>query len=251
MKRDFTFSIIGVGRFGFFWGKQISDYFPVRFFDVDEKNKREAEDYGNWCSLETCLQSDYIFLTIPIRQIEIFLRENAHRIKSGSVVIDCASVKMNVVRWLEKYLPEDVHFAASHPLFGPDSAKYNLRNHTITLQPGKIPYDRYKVLVDLFTKEMGLKTLNVSAKAHDKMMAYNLSLIHHLGRTFHRMQIARLPLIMANLERMNHISRIAANDTEELFQDFYRFNPFAETVRDDFLKNFDAITDDFLVPVLE
>ncbi|MCB0292985.1 MAG: hypothetical protein KDH97_22210, partial [Calditrichaeota bacterium] len=82
------------------------------------------------------------------------------------------------------------------------------------------------------------RVLNISADEHDRMMAYNLSLIHHLGRTFHKMQIGKLPLIMANLERMNHISRIAANDTEELFQDFYRFNPYAARVRDDFMENF-------------
>lgn len=246
MESEFTFSIIGTGRFGSFWGTQLNRFFPVLCFDENADRNREEISCGQWATLEECLACDYVFLTIPIRRIEDFLKKNAQLFRPGSVVIDCASVKMCVVEWFHQYLPQSVNFAASHPLFGPDSARYSLKNHVITLQPGRLPYVRYKVLVDLFSREMGLRVLNISAEEHDRMMAYNLSLIHHLGRTFHHMQISRLPLIMANLERMNHISRIAANDTEELFQDFYRFNPFAEKIRDDFLENFSAVTDRFL-----
>ncbi|MCB0305036.1 MAG: prephenate dehydrogenase [Calditrichaeota bacterium] len=232
------FAVIGVGRFGAFWGRELSRFFPVSFYDVDAGRAAQVAPYGRWESLETCLQKDYIFLTIPIRRLEDFLKQHGDAIRAGSVVLDCASVKLAVQEWFTAHLPESVYYAASHPLFGPDSARNSLANHTITLQPGRIPFQQYDLLAELFTHRMGLRVLNISAEEHDRMMAYNLSLIHHLGRTFHKMQIGKLPLIMANLERMNHISRIAANDTEELFQDFYRFNPYAARVRDDFMENF-------------
>ncbi len=239
-------SIIGCGRFGSFWGKHISRFYKTSFYDLDESRKERVEPHGDWLPLEECLAKDYIFLTIPIRQMPIFLKENSALFRPGSIVVDCASVKMAVVDWFEQYLPDTVFYAASHPLFGPDSAKDGLQGQAITLQPVRIPFRNYNLLVKLFSEKMALQVLNISAHEHDRLMAWNLSLIHHLGRTFYGMQIAKLPLMMYNLSHMNRIARIAANDTEELFQDFYLFNPFAEMVRDQFLESFNRISETFL-----
>ena len=159
----------------------------------------------------------------------------------GTTLIDCASVKIAVVEWFRKFLPETVYYVASHPLFGPDSGTGGIAGQKITLSPGRIPFQKYRFLVELFDR-MGLLVVSITPEEHDKLMAYNLSLIHHLGRTFHDMQIDKLSLVMANLEHMNWISRVASNDSLELFQDFYRYNPFAEVVRDNFLSNFHKIS---------
>ncbi len=236
-----TFSVIGAGRFGSFWGMHLSRRVPVSFFDRDARRRESIAPPAKWAALETCLTCDYVFLTIPIRHIAGFLQKNAAKFPAGTVVIDCASVKIAVEEWFRNYLPPHVHFVASHPLFGPDSAAGGIAGHTITLCPGRIPFRKYRYLVDLFYK-MKLQVISMSPEEHDKLMAYNLSLIHHLGRTFHYMQIDKLSLVMANLDKMNWISRVAANDSMELFQDFYRYNPFAEVVRDNFLANFHKIS---------
>jgi prephenate dehydrogenase len=235
------FSIIGLGRFGSFWAKHLSRFYKTSFYDINEEKKTGVEQYGEWASLKENLAKDFIFLTIPIRRLAEFLKENRSRFRPGSVVIDCASVKMAVVDWFEQYLPGNVFYAASHPLFGPDSARNGLQGQSITLQPVRIPFQKYHLLVELFSEKMGLQVLNLPAEEHDRLMAWNLSLIHHLGRTFHAMQISKLPLMMYNLSHMNRIAGIAANDTEELFQDFYRFNPFAAQIRDRFLECFKMI----------
>ncbi len=236
-----TFSVIGTGRFGSFWGKHLSKFVPVQFYDADISRKPDVVKTGKWASLDKCLQTDVIFLTIPIREIAGFLKENANQIRPGATVIDCASVKIAVEEWFRDHLPENVHYVASHPLFGPDSGSKGIAGQKITLCPGRIPFRNYRYLVDLFYK-MQLQVISMSPEEHDKLMAYNLSLIHHLGRTFHYMQIDKLSLVMANLDKMNWISRVASNDSMELFQDFYRYNPFAEVVRDNFLSNFHKIS---------
>lgn len=246
-EKPIEFSIVGSGRFGTFWGTHLSRFYQTSFYDINPDAQEKIAPHGAWASLEESLSKDFIFLTIPIRRLAGFLKENGSLFRPGSVVIDCASVKMAVVDWFEQYLPDNVFYAASHPLFGPDSARHGLAGQSITLQPIRIPFQRYQVLVDLFSEKMELQVLNMPAHEHDRLMAWNLSLIHHLGRTFHAMQISKTPLMMYNLSHMNRIARIAANDTEELFQDFYLFNPYAEMIRDRFLKSFNRISKDFQI----
>jgi prephenate dehydrogenase len=241
--KTIEFAIIGAGRFGAFWGRHLSQYYPVYFYDNDATRKSVVEPYGAWSSLEECLEKPFIFLSIPIRRIEGFLKEHTGNFKPGTVLIDCASVKMVVIDWFQQHLPGEIYFTASHPLFGPDSAKNGLSEHTITLIPGRIPFRHYTTLVDLFAERMRLRVLNITAEEHDRLMAYNLTLIHHLGRTFQDMQISQLALKMASLSKLNHIARVTMNDSEELFYDFHYFNPFAKRVEEKFIRSFNNISD--------
>lgn len=245
-KKHIEISIIGSGRFGLFWGAHLNMHHPVYFYDVDESKRDRIHDIsGNliatWESLEVCLSKDYIFLTIPIGRMATFLQENALKINAGSVLVDCASVKEPVIDWFAKYLPEEIYYAASHPLFGPDSARDGLEGHIIALIPGRIPYRNYQMLVHLFSDLMNLTVLNLTPQEHDKLMAYNLSLVHHLGRTFHNMQIFKLPLMMSSLKNLNQISQIVMNDSQELFEDFYRYNAYSEEISIKFLDHFRKI----------
>lgn len=240
------FSVVGAGRFGLFWGEQLSKHFKVVFYDREDSRRTLTEPGVRWESLEYCLANDFVFLTIPIRQIAVFLQEHREKFTPGTVIIDCASVKMAVAKWFREMLPAGVYYMNTHPLFGPDSARDGLADHAIAVMPGRIPYRQFALLINLFSRKMKLRILNLSAKEHDRLMAYNLSLIHHLGRTFHEMRIRQLPLMMTAIEEMDHISRVVMNDTEELFQDFYRFNPYSETVEREFMESFQKIRESIL-----
>ena len=231
-------SVIGLGRFGTFWANHLSRFYgyDINLKSIDENSKIQISD------LETSLSKDIIFLTIPISKMESFIKENSHLLRKKSVVVDCASVKQCVVNWLENYIPNDVYFASCHPLFGPDSAKLGLKDKQISLIPGNIPYQKYKQIVDIFSDDLDLNILNISAEKHDELMAYNLSLIHHLGRTFHKMEIFKLPLLMAGLEKLNHISEVVMNDSDELFNDFYKYNKFAKNIKSNFIDSFNSLT---------
>ena len=234
-------SIIGAGRFGYFWGRHLSKNYPLSFYDINQERQKEIQKIGQWESLEDCLKKKYIFLTIPIRQLKGFLKKHAGRIEPGSTVIDCASVKVPVMRWFRKYLPPNIYYVASHPLFGPDSAKIKLGGQTIVLMPGKVPYHQYQFLVDLFTKSLELQVFNMTAEEHDKLMAYNLNLVHYLGRVLDDLGIPRVSLMMSSLAKLNEIVSVVMNDTTELFLDFYQFNPYAKKIHKQWLKSFDKI----------
>ena len=237
-------AVIGAGRFGSFWAQHISQHYPVYVYDRDQDRQAAVREFSHWTELPVCLQKSYIFLTIPIRQILPFIKENRVNFSPGSVLIDCASIKEPVMEWIESELPPDIFYVASHPLFGPDSARGGLKDHIITLIPGRVPYNRYAFLVELLSQKLGLRIENMSAAEHDRLMAYNLSLIHHLGRTFHGMNISRIPLMMDSLGKLNSIARVVMNDSDELFYDFYRLNRFSQEVENQFREQFNKIVDE-------
>ena len=234
-------AIIGTGRFGQFWARHLSEFCTISCYDTNQENLIKAEKYARPESLKSCLTKPYIFLTIPIHSIPGFLSENRENFVPETVIIDCASVKTPVLKWFSEHIPEKVFFAASHPLFGPDSAGEGLDQHLITLIPGHIPFTRYRFLVDLFDTKLNLTVLNMTAEEHDRMMAYNLSLMHHIGRTFDQMHISRIPLMMDNMKKISDISEVVMRDSDELFTDFYRLNPFAQAIRDEFLDSFHQV----------
>ena len=240
--KEIEFAIIGAGRFGLFWGKQLSKFYPVSFYDIDNSQIKLVESIGKWEDLSECLKKQFIFLTLPIRNIEEFLKHNSSEIAPGSVIIDCASVKIAVLGWLEKYIPPQNFYISCHPLFGPDSAKNSLEGQSITMIPGRVPYSKYNFLVEIFSNQLHLNVLTMSAKEHDNLMAYNLCLIHHLGRTFSELQIYKLPIMMAALQKINGIADVVTNDSDELFEDFYRFNPYAKDLEKEFLTVFKSIS---------
>ena len=86
-----------------------------------------------------------------------------------------------------------------------------------------------------------MRVENIPAAEHDRLMAYNLSLIHHLGRTFQGMNISRIPLMMDSLSKLNSITKVVMKDSEELFIDFYTFNRFSQEVKTQFQEQFDLI----------
>ncbi len=233
--KPIEFSIIGAGRFGIFWGNHLAAYYPTNFYDCNPKVIQKLSPAAKWQTLNQCLHKDYIFLTLPIGQIPVFLKNHANQIKKGSVVIDCASVKLPILAWFEKYIPAGVYYIASHPLFGPDSARSGLQDHLLALMPGCVPLEHYNFLVQLFTRKLHLNVLSMSADEHDRLMAFNLSLVHHLGRTLNELGISKLPLRMAGMKKLSEISQIVMNDSEELFRDFYKFNHYSAKLRDNFL----------------
>jgi prephenate dehydrogenase len=238
------FALIGAGRFGSFWAKHISRFYPVCVYDTDPDKRTITGDNIQWAELPACLAKSFIFLTLPIRQIRNFIRDNRSLLTPGTVIIDCASIKEPVMQWIETELPKEVYYIASHPLFGPDSARGGLKDHIITLIPGRVPYDKYMFIVRLLTEKMHLRVENMPAAEHDRLMAYNLSLIHHLGRTFDRMNISRIPLMMDSLSKLNSIARVVMHDSDELFYDFYNYNRFSQEIEKEFRRQFEKIIED-------
>jgi len=238
MDNSIKISVIGAGRFGSFLGKELSRFYDVIYYDRNNtcKDNRPFKD------IYECLCRDIIFIALPISEIENFLNDNCKSISPSSILVDVASVKLKPKEYYEKYLPEGNQFILTHPLFGPDSAKLTLEGERITITESRISDESELMLLKIFGEQLRLKIIYLTADEHDYLMAYNLSLIHHLGRTFDCMGISDLKLKMKSLTDISRITRFVMNDSEQLFSDFYRFNPYSHRIREEFEVSFKKIT---------
>ncbi len=240
MDKQLNISVIGLGRFGSFWAREISKSANVFTYDINHEKLSSSSKFATPTSLNEALEKDYIILTIPIREIENFVRQNGDKIKSDSILIDSASVKTPVVDWFEKLLPSNVNYFFTHPLFGPDSGSAGLKGLSITLLPGKINYGKYLEFVKML-ELLGLNILTLSPEEHDYLMAYNLNLIHLLGRSLALMNISSISLKMNALTYLNRMSHYVVNDSKILFEDFFAYNPYSGKIASDIKKNIDKI----------
>jgi len=234
---DFAISVIGAGRFGSFFGEELSRYYDVVFYD---KNKPEHNN-RTFRSIDECLKRDIIFLAIPVSELELFLNENSNRIAPESIVVDLCSVKLKPKELFEKYLAGRNEYILTHPLFGPDSAKFSLEGHKIVITESTISDYKLNQILEIL-KKPGLEIVELSSDEHDRLMAYNLSLMHHLGRTFDLLGVKEMKLKMRSLSDIARISEFVMNDSEQLFRDFYRFNPYSHQARHEFEEAFEEIT---------
>ncbi|MFC2133640.1 prephenate dehydrogenase/arogenate dehydrogenase family protein [Bacteroidota bacterium] len=240
-------AVIGLGRFGLFWAEELSKYAPIYCYDTDESKIELVKSFGSFVTLGECFKKDFIFITIPIRETEKFLRINSENFKPKTVLVDCSSVKIEIQKWYEQFVPNNVEYTLLHPLLGPDSAKENLTGHAIAHTGGRIKTDNWNYLYDLFKSKMGLNLIEMTPNDHDRTMAYNLSLVHLLGRTLNELSICDIPLKMNALKHLSQTTEFVMNDKLELFQDFFRYNPFAEEIREQFIKSFNFIGEKYLV----
>ena len=111
------------------------------------------------------------------------------------------------------------------------------------LMPGKVPLREYQILSGFFTNNLGLHIHNLTASEHDELMAYNLNLVHFLGRALDDLGITKLPIMMSSLSKLNEIVKVVMNDTTDLFLDFYKYNPYSGKVKEQWLKSFKKIND--------
>lgn len=233
MEGEFRVSIIGAGRFGSFFGKELSSFADVVCWD-----KKNKYGYPPAAPLDECLKRKFIFLAIPISEVEGFLREHGLKVAAGSILVDLSSVKLHPEKCFRKYLPRENGFILAHPLFGPDSASGGLRGHKMAVTLINAPEEAENEFRALLTASLGVEIVEMSSDEHDRLMALNLSLMHHLGRAFDLMGIENAGLKMRSLTEIAKISRFVMNDREQMFKDFYKYNPYSNQVKEEFIEAF-------------
>jgi prephenate dehydrogenase len=130
---------------------------------------------------------------------------------------------------MTKILPRHASIVGTHPLFGPSSAAKSLKGHHIVISPIRIPFRELQILHTSLRKA-GLRVHHMSSKDHDKLMAQTLFLTQFIGRSAGRIDPPRSTFTTPNYRLLNTIIERTRNDSFELFKDVYRYNPYAERI---------------------
>ncbi len=240
MRNDQRCSVIGFGRFGQLLASILSEELPVMVYDVRE-NHREAEDIGVKCvTLKEACQASSVFLCVPISELESLLRQARPYWMPGTLVMDTCSVKVYPAEVMRRELPETVEMLATHPLFGPDSAKDGLSELRVVFCPLRISQPRLEFW-RAFWQRRGLRVIENTPDEHDRQAAYSQGITHLLGRVLGQLNLSQAEVSTKGFEAILGVIEQTNHDTWELFHDLQYYNPYTRQMRDDLVRAFNSI----------
>lgn len=223
--------IIGMGRFGSFWAEFLSSHFEVYGYSRSQKESPACK----LISLEEICRLKTVFICVPMRAVPETLERIAPLLSPETTVADTCSVKVLPVRWMLEKLPPKVKILATHPMFGPESAKFGLNGLPVVVYPVRIPdgdFKRWK----LFFLEKKLAVREMTAEEHDREAAKTQALTHMVGRTLSRLGVKDSPIGTLWYQKLVSICRQVDKDSPELFNDMQHLNPYAGEVRRNFAR---------------
>lgn len=234
--------IVGYGRFGQLLAELLREDYEVRIFDNDESRQKLASDRGfQTVGLNELGDAETIFICVPISVLEEFLKSAKEHISKKAVVMDVCAVKSYPLKLLKEHLSEN-QLLGTHPLFGPDSAKNGLKGLKIVfcnISAEKKIVAKWKH----FWQSKGIRVQASTADEHDHDMIYSLGLTQTLARFVNRMDLPELTMTTRNFDAVNDILRLALSDTDQLFHDMLRFNPYFDEMKEKFAAAGDKTTD--------
>ncbi|MBI3951979.1 MAG: prephenate dehydrogenase/arogenate dehydrogenase family protein [Acidobacteria bacterium] len=240
MKETQRCSIIGFGRFGQLLASILRQEFSVMVHDVRE-DRRVAQEIGvDFVSFERACQAPTIFLCVPISALEPVLQRAKLHLRPGSLVMDTCSVKVYPAQVMQCQLPETVEALATHPLFGPDSAKHGLHGLRIVFCPLRVSDERLEFW-RAFWQRHGLIIIEKTPDEHDRLAAYSQGITHLVGRVLGELDLHLGEISTRGFEDILGVIEQTNHDTWELFHDLQHYNPYTRQMRDELVRAFNTI----------
>lgn len=222
-----TASIIGFGRFGKFAASHLKEHFQIVVYDPDT-DVRIPRQFKRVTLRQAAMQK-LVVICVPVNRLQAVLKAISRYVQPGALVCDICAVKTKPVAWMKKLLPRHAHIVGTHPLFGPDSAADGLKGHHIVISPVRIPFRQLQV-VHTSLRKAGLKVHHMSSNDHDKLMAQTLFLTQFIGRSAAKLEPPVASFTTPNYRLLHTIIQRSTSDSFELFKDVYRYNPYAERI---------------------
>jgi prephenate dehydrogenase len=220
--------VYGLGRFGYFWAQLLSPHFEVKAYSrnterpVPPQVERVSED-------ELC-RLPVIFFCNSISSFESVVKELAGKIRPGTLIVDTCSVKMHPAQVMQQYLGKDVHILATHPMFGPDSAKNGVTNLPMILCPIRLPDSLTKEWSDFFAS-LGLRVIFMTPEEHDQQAAFTQGITHYIGRVLADLNLKESGIATLGYKKLLEIMGQTCNDPWQLFIDLQKYNPYTKEMR--------------------
>ncbi|MEM3422052.1 MAG: prephenate dehydrogenase/arogenate dehydrogenase family protein [Candidatus Hadarchaeum sp.] len=238
-------AVIGAGEMGKWLAKFSKRLGEVVVSDVNRlKARKLAAELKVKAALarNAAAEADIIFIAVPISATPKVLLEVAGEAKSGALIADVASVKLEVVKTMER-IEKDVELVSIHPLFGPGAS--SLKNKDVVAIPVR-PGKRYRKLKELLRSD-GARVIEMDAELHDRTMAVVQCLSHFIllsyvqalralngGKISRRM---RTPMFSALVE----LAKAASAGKPELYLEIQQQNKYSELVRQSAIEAFHSL----------
>ena len=228
-----SLGLVGFGQFGRLAAQALQPHFDVLVTDVAPDAPAAAQALGiAFGSLEDAARLEVVVVAVPVAAMRATFASLAPHLKPGTLVIDVGSVKTLPAQWMTELLPAHVDLVATHPLFGPQSAKSGLAGLRFVVCP--IRGDRHE-RVAAFGRSLGLTVTVTTPEEHDREMAYVQALTHLIGRSLVNLRIPDEQLKTVSYQHLLELCSLIGADTFELFTAIQTQNPYAREVVEAFI----------------
>jgi prephenate dehydrogenase len=221
--------VYGLGRFGRFYAELLSRYAAVRAFSRNPERPTppgvRRVDEGE------LFAQPVIILCVAISGLPEVLQRMAQNLKPGTLVMDSCSVKSMPARWMEEMLPPEVKILATHPMFGPDSARMGLDGLPMILHPVRLDSKELEAW-RFFFQSIGLSVQLMDPELHDRQAAFTQGLTHYLGRVLAELELEPSRIASLGYRKLLEIIEQTCNDSWQLFYDLQQYNPYTREMRD-------------------
>ncbi len=227
-----------MGRFGSFWAKTLSEYHDV--YGYNRTSGKEIPEGVFPATYDQMLSCDVIVLCVAISAFKDVVKHLAPHLASGTLVMDTCSVKTYPASVMLEYLPHDIHCIATHPMFGPDSAKHGVQGLPFVYCPLRCPTDTATFWKQQFLA-MKMNVLEMDCDRHDKQAAYSQGVTHFVGRVLDELHLQETELATLGYKNLMTIVEQTCNDPLQLFYDLQRFNPYAHRMHEQLKQALEAV----------
>ncbi|WP_370677106.1 prephenate dehydrogenase/arogenate dehydrogenase family protein [Pleomorphomonas sp. PLEO] len=235
-RSDRPVGIIGFGAFGQLLAEHLRAYFPILVFDIALDVARADALGATVVSFEAAAACPVVILAVPVSQMRGVALSLAPHLKPGALVLDVGSVKVEPAAILRDTLPDHVEIVATHPLFGPNSARQGIRGARIAICP--VRGRRFRVAA--FCRRLGLDVIMTTPEQHDRDAAEVQGLTHLVASLLMKMNLRPTRLTTRSFELMMSAVDMVRNDAPEVRRAILTSNPYA----DDVLRRFKLALDD-------
>jgi prephenate dehydrogenase len=220
--------IIGFGQFGQLAADVLRRHFEIIATDPAPGAEAAARKLDvSFSTLPDAAACDVVMVAAPVAVMRGVFAAMVPHVKPGALVADVGSVKMLPAQWMAEILPKHADLVATHPLFGPQSAKSGISGLRLVVCP--VRGSRHEQ-VAAFGRSLGLTVTVTSPEEHDREMAYVQALTHLIGRSLVNIGIPDEQLKTQSYQHLLELCSLISADTFELFTAIQTQNPFAKEV---------------------
>ncbi len=220
--------VYGLGRFGSFWASELARHFSVKGYSRSQH--RKTPDGVERVSEHEIAQTPVLFLCVAISALEEVIGRLSGLLRPGALVLDTCSIKVYPVSLMERLLPAGVEIMATHPMFGPDSAKHGVDGLPLVLWPVRVSDDTLAYWKRFFGS-IGLNIVQMTPEEHDREAAFTQGVTHYIGRVVADLGLRESPIGTLGYQKLLQIAEQTCNDPWQLFVDLQRFNPYTRDMR--------------------
>ena len=225
-----SLGIVGFGAFGRLMAAHLRKHFRLYVHDPACPPGTPAGMPGvTLTDLAGVAACPIVVLAVPVNRIEETVEAIAPRLRPRTLVLDVGSVKVVPAEIMRTGLPADVDVVATHPLFGPQSARDGIAGLKIAVCP--IRGKRAGRVAAFLRKALGLKVYVTTPEAHDAEMAMAQGLTHVIANVLMRMGPLPTRLTTKSFDLMAQAVDMVRHDAPEVFQAIESTNPYSRQVR--------------------